>query len=58
MFAYVVQMRTACSTLPDEQLSRDAETAAQQRATSLLSDAVTAFRQARSFWSCKEQGCC
>ncbi len=46
-----MQVTTACSTLPDEQLSRYAEKAAQQKATGLLSDAVTAFQQARSFWS-------
>ena len=51
MRASAAQVTVTCSTLPDEQLSRDAEQAAQQKATGLLSDAVTAFRQASPVWS-------
>ena len=51
MIRDAVQVTTACTTLPDDQLSRDAEMAAQQKATGLLSEAVTAFRQASLVWS-------
>jgi hypothetical protein len=39
------QVTAACAALPDEQLSREAEQAARQRALGVLSDAIAAFRK-------------
>lgn len=41
------EVTAACAALPDEQLTRAAEAAAQQAALELLQRAVVAFQQAR-----------